>query len=191
MRNATAYGFSARLRADVVLNNLVAEAVASGRVLLKSDGTPWRPIVHVQDFSLAFAAALEAPRELVHDQAFNVGRTMENYRVSDIAEIVADVVPGAAVEYAEDGGPDPRSYRVDCSKLETILDYWPTWNARKGAEELFGRYRDYDFGPADLAGSDFFRLRHIRRLMDEDRLGADLRWLPAAKTEHRDPERAS
>lgn len=177
MRCATAYGFSPRLRADVVLNNLVAAAVSSGRVLIKSDGTPWRPIVHVEDFSLAFAAALEAPRERVHDQAFNVGRTEENYQVRDLAEIVAAVVPGSSVEYAEGGEPDPRSYRVDCSKLKETLDYAPRWTARKGAEELYARYREFGFGASDFAGPSFFRIRHIRELQAQGRLGDDFRWL--------------
>lgn len=176
MRNATAYGFSPRLRADVVLNNLVAAAVTSGTVLIKSDGTPWRPIVHVEDFSSAFAAALEAPRELVHDEAFNVGRTGENYRISDLAEIVAEVVPGSTVEYADGGGPDPRSYRVDCSKLEDTLPYEPRWDARKGAEELLARFRELDFDAADFESPRFFRIRHIRHLTDEGRLGPDFRW---------------
>jgi nucleoside-diphosphate-sugar epimerase len=177
MRCSTAYGFSPRLRADVVLNNLVAAAVSSGRVLIKSDGTPWRPIVHVEDFSLAFAAALEAPRERVHDQAFNVGRTEENYQVRDLAEIVADVVPGSSVDYASDGEPDPRSYRVDCSKLKGTLAYAPRWDARKGAEELFARYQEFGFDASDFEGPTFFRIRHIRELTAQGRLGDDFRWL--------------
>lgn len=177
MRNATAYGFSPRLRADVVLNNLVAAAVTSGKVLIKSDGTPWRPIVHLEDFSRAFAGALEAPRELVHDEAFNVGRTEENYRVSDLAEIVADVVPGSTVEYSEDGGPDPRSYRVDCSKLESTLSYEPRWNARRGAEELLARFEEFGFHEKDFESPRFFRIRHIQQLTEEGRLGPDFRWL--------------
>lgn len=177
MRNATAYGFSPRLRADVVLNNLVAAAVTSGTVLIKSDGTPWRPIVHVEDFSLAFAAALEASRDVVHDEAFNVGRTEENYRISDLAEIVAEVVPGSVVEYAEGGGPDPRSYRVDCSKLEETLAYEPRWDARKGAEELLARFQELGFDEAQFRSPRFFRIRHIQRLTEEGRLGSDFRWL--------------
>jgi nucleoside-diphosphate-sugar epimerase len=182
MRCATAYGFSPRLRADVVLNNLVAAAVSSGRVLIQSDGTPWRPLVHVEDFSLAFAAALEAPRERVHDEAFNVGRTEENYRVRDLAEIVAAVVPGSSVEYASGGGPDPRSYRVDCSKLQDTLAYAPRWNARKGAEELFARYEEFGFGASDFAGPRFFRIRHIQELTARGRLGEDFRWIRTGET---------
>ena len=108
LRNATAYGMSPRLRFDLVLNNLTAWAFAKGRVHIKSDGTPWRPIVHIEDISRAFLAVLEAPRELVHNQALNVGQTEENYRIRELAKIVQDVVPGSRIDYAPGGGPDPR-----------------------------------------------------------------------------------
>src|SRR5436189_5490311 len=115
LRNATAYGVSPRLRADVVVNNLVGVAYTTGDVLIQSDGTPWRPLVHIEDIARAFLAALEAPRELVHDEAFNVGRTEENFQIREVADLVEEVVPGSVVEYAEGGGPDLRCYRVDCS----------------------------------------------------------------------------
>lgn len=183
LRNATAYGVSPRLRLDVVLNNLVAAAVTSGEVLIMSDGTPWRPIVHAEDFSRAFVAALEAPRELVHKEAFNVGRTAENYRVSDLAEIVAEVVPGSRVAYSGDGGPDPRSYRVDCSKLEeTLPRYQPQWTARRGAEELFRAFEANDFTTSDFEGDRYFRIRHIKKLQEEGRLDVDMRWVAAVGT---------
>src|SRR5574341_1557925 len=121
LRNATAYGVSPRLRFDLVLNNLVAWAVTTGRVYIKSDGTPWRPIVHIEDISRALIAALHAPREVVHNQAFNVGRNEENYQIRDLAKIVEDLVPDCRVEYAEGGEPDKRSYRVDFSKLAHTL----------------------------------------------------------------------
>ena len=177
MRNATAYGVSPRLRADVVLNNLVAAAYTTGEVLIMSDGTPWRPIVHAEDFSRAFLAALEAPRELVHNEAFNVGRTSENYRVSELAEIVEAVVPGSRVQYSEGGGPDPRSYRVDCSKLEeTLTAYRPQWTAQRGAEELFAACEANGLTRADFEGDRYFRIRHIQKLQGEGLLGADMRW---------------
>src|SRR2546425_10099982 len=112
LRSATAYGLSPRLRFDLVLNNLVAWAYAKGRVHIKSDGTPWRPIVHIEDISRAFLAALAAPREAIHNQALNVGQTEENYRIRELAEIVQEVVPSSRIDYAKDGGPDPRCYRV-------------------------------------------------------------------------------
>lgn len=177
MRNATAYGVSPRLRLDLVVNNLVAAAYATGDVLIQSDGTPWRPLVHVEDFSRAFIAVLHAPRELVHNQAFNVGRTSENYRVSEIAEIVRDLVPGSRIRYAEGAGPDPRSYRVDCSKLETLLpEYKPQWTVRRGVEELVAAFDRYGMTPEDFAGHRYFRIRNIQRLQREGRLDENLRW---------------
>jgi nucleoside-diphosphate-sugar epimerase len=122
LRNATAYGVSPRLRADIVVNNLVGVAYTTGEVLIQSDGTPWRPLVHIEDIARAFLAVLEAPREVVHNEAFNVGRTEENYRVRDLAEMVQEIVPGSRVRYAEGGGPDPRCYRVDCGKLARLRE---------------------------------------------------------------------
>ena len=120
LRNATAYGVSPRLRFDLVLNNLVAWAATTGRVHIKSDGTPWRPIVHIEDIARAFLAALSAPREVIHNQALNVGHSEENYRIRDLAEIVREVVPDSRIEYAKDGGPDARCYRVDFAKISRI-----------------------------------------------------------------------
>ena len=136
LRNATAYGVSPRLRADLVVNNLVGYAYLTGEVLIKSDGTPWRPLVHVEDIAAAFLAVLHAPREVVHDQAFNVGRTDQNFRVREVAEMVRDVVPRTArVAYAAGGGPDPRCYRVDCDKLPRLVpEYRPRWTVRQGIE---------------------------------------------------------
>lgn len=177
MRNATAYGVSPRLREDVVVNNLVGAAVATGEVLIQSDGSPWRPLVHVRDFSRAFVAALEAPRDVVHNRAFNVGRTAENYRVSELAEMVAEVVPGSRVEYAPGGTPDPRSYRVDCSLIETTLPgYAPEWTVRRGIEELYEAFRADGFSRADFEGDRYFRIRHIQKLQREDRLDHSMRW---------------
>src|SRR5882724_6018378 len=137
LRNATAYGVSPRLRGDLVVNNLVGLAYTTGEVLISSDGTPWRPLVHVEDIAHAFLAVLHAPRELVHNQAFNVGRSEENYRVRDLGTLVEQVVPGSKVRYAQGGGPDPRCYRVDCGKLaRTIPEYQPQWTVRRGMEQL-------------------------------------------------------
>ena len=133
LRNATAYGVSPRLRVDVVVNNLVGYAHTTGEILIQSDGTPWRPLVHVEDISGAFLAVLDAPRELVHNEAFNVGASAENYRIREVAEIVEEVVPGARASFAEGGGPDKRSYRVDCSKIARVLpDFEPRWTVRRG-----------------------------------------------------------
>lgn len=177
LRNATAYGVSPRLRVDLVLNNLVGYAVTTGRIHLMSDGTPWRPLVHIEDISRAFLAVLEAPRETVHDQAFNVGRTSENYRIRELAEIVAETVPGCAITYAEGAGPDKRCYRVDCSKIErTLPSFRPRWDARKGARELYDAYREAGLTEAEFLGARYIRLSRIRELQGEGRLDAALRW---------------
>ena len=142
MRNATAYGVSPRMRLDIVLNDLVASAFTTGRVYIKSDGTPWRPIVHIRDIIAAVVAVLDAPREAVHNQIFNVGRNDENFRIREFADIVAEVVPGCRVEYAPGGGPDLRCYRVSFDKINRMLPaFRPQWTARKGAQELYDAYR--------------------------------------------------
>ena len=177
MRNATAYGVSPRLRLDIVLNNLVAHAHTTGLVYMMSDGTPWRPIVHLRDIVAAMIAAAEAPREAVHNQAFNVCRPAENYRIRELAEIVAEVVPGSRIEYAADAGPDKRTYRVDCSKITEMLPaFKPQWNARQGAEELYAAYQAANLTKEDVEGRRFIRLKHIKGLMESGKLGPDLRW---------------
>lgn len=177
LRSATAYGVSPRLRFDLVVNNLVAWAFATGRVYIKSDGTPWRPLVHVRDISRAFIAVLHAPRNLVHNEAFNVGRTVENYQIRELANIVEEIVPGCQIQYAKDGGPDERSYRVDCSKLpNTLPQYKPQWNVRKGAKELYGAFRKAGVKQKDFEGPRYKRVAHIQQLMDQGRLDASLRW---------------
>ena len=181
LRNATAYGVSPRLRFDLVLNNLVAWAFTTGKVYIKSDGTPWRPIVHVEDISRAFIAVLHAPRDLVHNQAFNVGRNEDNYRIREIADIVEKTVPGCSVEYAKDGGPDKRCYRVDSSKLaRTLPEFKPQWNARKGAKELLDAYQRVGLRLEDFEGAKYKRIDHIKQLLSSGRLGEDLR----VKKEH-------
>ncbi|MEZ5333471.1 MAG: SDR family oxidoreductase [Thermoanaerobaculia bacterium] len=180
LRNATAYGVSPRLRLDLVLNNLVGWALTTGKVTLLSDGTPWRPIVHIEDISRAFLAALEAPREAVHDEAFNVGVTEHNYRILELAEIVAETVPGSQIEIAEDAGPDKRCYRVDCSKIQRVLpSFQPQWDAHRGARELYDAYRRNGMTEEVFHGPDYIRLKHLQGLLDEGVLGPDLRWVPA------------
>lgn len=181
MRNATAYGASPRLRLDIVLNDLVASAYTSGRVYIKSDGTPWRPIVHIRDIIAAMASALEVKQEAIHNQTFNVGQTEENYRISQLAEIVADTVPGCHIEYAPDGGPDKRCYRVSCEKIRSALpNFRPQWSARKGAQELLDAYRAAGLSSADLERGRYTRICHIQRLMKSGELDASLRWVSSA-----------
>ncbi len=177
LRSGTAYGVSPRLRFDLVLNNLVAWAFTTGNVHLKSDGTPWRPLVHIEDMSRAFLAVLNAPRELVHNEAFNVGRTEENYRVKDMAQIVIETVPGSKLEFAADAGPDKRNYRVNCDKIATVLaEFKPQWTVRKGAQELYDAYRKVGLKTEEFEGSRYRRIHHIKYLISTGRLGEDLRW---------------
>jgi nucleoside-diphosphate-sugar epimerase len=179
LRSATAYGFSPRIRFDLVLNNLVAYALTKGEVLLKSDGKPWRPIVHIEDISRAFRAAIEAPRDTVHDQVFNVGITTENYQIREIAEIVEEVVPGARVCYSRDASPDKRSYRVDCSKISRLLPgFKPQWTALRGAEELYERYQAIGLTLEDFEGVRYQRLAHLKMLMARGLIDQSLRWVP-------------
>ncbi len=175
-RPATAYGLSPRQRFDIVLNNLVAWAVTKGVIYLKSDGTPWRPIVHIEDISRAFLAGLDAPEDTVFNQAFNVGSTEHNYRILDIAQIVADVVPGCRLEFAPDAGPDVRSYRVNFSKIARAFPgFQPRWDARKGAEQLYAAYTSSGLTLQEFEGPRYQRIGHIKKLMSEGILGFDLR----------------
>ena len=177
LRNATAYGISPRMRFDLVLNNLVAWAVTTQKIFLKSDGSPWRPLIHIEDISRAFLAVAEAPLNLVHNQAFNVGQTSENYRVRELAEIVAEVVPGCEVSFASDAGPDKRNYRVDCTKIGAVLtDFKPQWTARRGVEELSQIYQTIALTPDDFEGPRYKRISHIQRLLTEGKLDETLRW---------------
>jgi nucleoside-diphosphate-sugar epimerase len=188
-RPATAYGLSPRLRVDIVLNNLVAWAVTKGVIHLKSDGSPWRPIVHIEDISRAFLAGLQAPVEKLFNEAFNVGRTEHNYRIREIAAIVAEVVPGCRLEIAPDAGPDKRSYRVSFEKIARVLpEFKPQWDVRKGAEQLYAAYSASGLTLEEFEGR-YQRISHIRRLMREGALEDDLRRpnradLPSALTVH-------
>jgi nucleoside-diphosphate-sugar epimerase len=177
MRNATAYGVSPRLRLDIVLNDLVAAALTTGRVYIKSDGSPWRPIVHIRDIVGAVVAALDAPREVVHNQILNVGRNDENFRIREIAEFVVEVVPGGCVEYAPGGGPDPRCYRVSFDKINRVLPaFRPQWTARQGAQELYEAYRGFGLKASDMEEKRYVRINEIRRLQQAGRLDQGLCW---------------
>jgi nucleoside-diphosphate-sugar epimerase len=185
LRPATAYGLSPRLRFDIVLNNLVAWALTTGKIHLKSDGTPWRPIVHIEDISRAFIAALEAPARTVFNEAFNVGQTDHNYRIRDLAQIVAEVVPGCTLGFADDAGPDKRSYRVSFEKIRRQLPaFKPQWDARMGAEQLYKAYRSSGLTLEEFEGPRYQRIGHIKKLLAEGILDADLRHIkPQRKSE--------
>jgi nucleoside-diphosphate-sugar epimerase len=177
LRNATAYGVSPRMRFDLVLNNLVAWAFTTGQVHIKSDGTPWRPIVHIEDIARAVVAVLAAPPEATHNEAFNVGQTEENYRIRELAEIVRETVPGSRIEYASDGGPDPRCYRADFSKIFRVVpDFKPRWNAREGARELYAAYQAVGLELAEYEGPRYKRIEHLKQLLSSGRLDESLRW---------------
>ncbi|MBK5222598.1 MAG: SDR family oxidoreductase [Acidimicrobiia bacterium] len=177
LRNATAYGVSRRLRADVVVNNLVGHAVTTGKVLLQSDGTPWRPLVHIRDIIAAFEACLTAPREQIHAEAFNVGRSGENYQIRTVAEMVADVVPGCEVTFAPGASSDRRDYRVDFSKIESSLTgYRSEWTLRDGIVELYDAYTASGLDAAEWTSSRYYRLKTIQDHLAAGRLDDALRW---------------
>jgi nucleoside-diphosphate-sugar epimerase len=134
--------------------------------------------VHIRDIIAAMIAALEVPREVVHNQTFNVGRTEENYRISELADMVAEIVPGCEVEYAADGAPDKRCYRVNCDKIHRVLPgFRPQWTARKGAQELYDAYRTAGLTAEDLQRGRYLRISQIQRLQGAGRLDASLRWM--------------
>lgn len=176
LRASTAYGVSPRLRFDLVLNNLTAWAVTTGLVYLKSDGSPWRPIVHIEDICRAYIAALHASRERVHGKAFNVGTTTENYQIRELAEIVREIVPNSRIEYASDAAPDKRCYRVDCNTIALELhEFKPQWTARRGVKELYETYKLVGLTVEEFEGERFRRIAHIKKLIDKGILDADLR----------------
>lgn len=180
LRASTAYGLSPRIRFDLVVNNLVAWAFTTGEIHLKSDGSPWRPLVHVRDIALAYIAALEAPREKVHDRAFNVGTSAENYQIRDVAEIVGEVVPDSTIGFADDAGPDSRNYRVDCNQLAlTVHEFKPQWTVRRGVEELYQAFCKYGLDLDDFEGARYKRIAHIQQRIDNGFVGADLRKVPS------------
>lgn len=178
LRNATAYGVSPCLRVDLVVNSLVGYACTTGEVFIQSDGSPWRPLVHIEDICRAFLAVLDAPRELVHNQAFNVGRTTENYRIREVAEFVREAVPGSIVKYADGGGPDARCYRVNCDKIARVLPaFQPQWTVKRGVEELHAAFRRHGLTTSEFLGSKYLRIKRIKELQGEGRLDGSLRWV--------------
>ncbi|MFC1807436.1 NAD-dependent epimerase/dehydratase family protein [Candidatus Omnitrophota bacterium] len=178
MRNATAYGLSPSLRLDLVVNDLVARGYLTKKITILTDGTPWRPIIHVFDLCQAFLAALKAPVEKIHDQTFNVGINEENYQVKDIAMHVKKIVPETSIEILSARGNDERSYRVDFSKIkESLPDFSPVWNVKKGIDELYKAYAQNGLAGEDLEDTNYFRLKKIKHLIESGRLDKDLRWI--------------
>lgn len=186
LRNATAYGLSPRMRFDLVLNNLVAWACTTRRVLIKSDGSPWRPLVHVEDICQAFLVMLDAPTDLMHNRAFNVGRTDENHRIRDLAQIVKEIVPGCTIEYATGAGPDKRCYRVDFGLIEkSFPSFKPRWTVRLAVRQLYDAYKKSGLRAEEFESARYNRIGQIQELLGQGRLDADLRWLPREPAETR------
>jgi nucleoside-diphosphate-sugar epimerase len=182
LRNATAYGVSPRLRTDVVVNNLVGYAITTGEVRIMSDGTPWRPLVHVEDICSAFLHLMEAPREIVHNQAVNVGSTQENYQVRDLAEMIREIVPGSKVTYAGKSA-DSRCYKVDCGKLTQVLPHFKLrWNLLEGIKQLYGAYQYNNLTSNEFFGPRYQRIKTIQQLQTEGRLDSSLRWMGGTVT---------
>jgi nucleoside-diphosphate-sugar epimerase len=177
LRNATAHGLSPRHRGDLVVNNLTAFAFATGEVLMQSDGSPWRPLVHIEDIARAFLGLLEAPRERVHGEAFNIGADEENYQIRDVAQIVEEVVPGSRIALAAGAGPDKRSYRVSFAKLAGAFpELRPSWTVRASAAQMLAAYRDNGLRIEDFEGSRFMRIARVKELLADGRLDEALRW---------------
>lgn len=178
LRNATVYGISPMLRVDLVANNLAAWGFTTGRIKIMSDGTPWRPLIHVQDLCRAFIAVLKSPRDKVHNQVFNVGQNSENYMVRQIAEAVKEAVPNCSIEFSDKPSIDSRTYRVDFSKLKNTLGKYfrPTWDIKEGAEDIYNAYKEVQLTSSDFLGSRYTRLKHIENLLNSGRLNNSLFW---------------
>lgn len=177
MRNATAYGTSPRIRFDIVLNNLTAWAYTTGNILLKSDGTPWRPLVHIEDISLAVLGALESSRERIHNEAFNIGLNSENYQIRQLADFVKDTVPNCEVKFADGAEPDKRNYKVDFSKYaRTFTDHQLRWNARRGTQSIYEFYHKNTLQKDEYEGPRYKRIAQIKYLLRTGQLDENLRW---------------
>ncbi len=175
-RNATAYGVSPMLRFDLAVNNLTAWAFTTGRILLKSDGSPWRPFVHIEDICAAYISALQANTERIHNEIFNIGLSHENYQIKDVASMVNDAVPDSYVEMMDGAGPDKRCYKVNFSKAEKILTGDFKWNVKTGVEEIFNYYKLHGLTLEDFEGTRFKRINHLKSLLSAGKIDWELRW---------------
>ena len=177
LRAATAYGVSPLLRFDLAVNNLVAWAAATGRVYLKSLGTSWRPLIHIEDIAQGYVALLRAPESVVHNQAFNIGSTDENYRISDVAELVRQTVPDTRIEFAADASEDRRNYRVNCDKIRAAVpQYQPHWTVALGIREVYEAIKLEGLNSDDFEGPRYNRIAYLKKLLAEGRVAPDLRW---------------
>lgn len=167
LRNSTAYGYSPNLRIDLVVNNLLGCALANGDIQIKSDGSPWRPLVHCKDIARAFVAFAEAPKEKIHNMAINIGGNKENYQVRDVADYVQKLVPDANIVYTGEVGEDPRNYRVNFDLLGVQLpDFKLEYTLESGMQELFDKYKEHNFSKKDFDGDQFVRIRTLKHRLD-------------------------
>lgn len=179
LRSATAYGFSPHLRSDLVVNSFTGCAYLTGKVLIKNDGSAWRPFVHVEDIAHAFMVMLTAPREKICNEAFNVGRTESNHQIREVAEAVRRFVPGTHLKYVAGGRADQRCYRIDFTKIHrAVPDFAPQWTLDKGIEQLCRAFHDYRLDVADFDGPKFLRIKRIQQLINEELVDRNLRWIP-------------
>lgn len=177
LRNATAYGVSPRIRFDLVINNLVAWAHTTGKILMKSDGTPWRPLVHIEDITQAVVCALKADREVIHGLAVNVGSNDENYQMRDLAKMVEETVPNCAIETEDGAGPDERCYRANFDKIHRVFPNFKTkWTARMGVEQCYQSYLKHGLNSEEYEGVKYKRIAHIEQLIADGKLDTNLRW---------------
>jgi nucleoside-diphosphate-sugar epimerase len=176
LRFATAYGFSPRLRFDIVVNNLMAWAFTTGQVMMKSDGTAWRPLIHVADMARAFIAVARAPKAAIHNQVFNAGSTNENYTVRQVAALVKKTVPNSEATFGEGAGTDPRNYRVDFNKIALALDFKPQWTVERGCAQLYEAYQRIGVTLDDFEGIRYKRIAQIKDLQTSGALSDTLRW---------------
>lgn len=177
LRNSTAYGISPKLRIDLVVNNLVGWALTTGNIKIMSDGTPWRPLIHVEDIAQAFLAVIEASKETISGESFNVGTNSENYQVKDIAFLVKEVMPECNVIITGENGMDSRSYKVDFSKIKRKMPHFkPKWGLKKGIEQICDYYKRYGMDSDKFNGKCFIRLKQIKYLLDSHKLDSRLYW---------------
>jgi len=178
LRNATAYGISPKLRVDLVVNNLVGWALTTGQIKILSDGTPWRPLIHAEDIARAFIAVIEAPKEVIKGEAFNVGKNSENYQVKDIATMIKAVLPDCEIIITGEHGPDSRTYKVNFDKIGRMLQgFDPQWNLKKGIEQIVNYYKQYGMSSNKFNDRYFIRLKQIKYLVDKGLVDSTLYWL--------------
>jgi len=177
IRNGTVYGVSPRMRFDTVLNNFVGQAVSTGKIVVLSNGEPWRPVIHVKDICRTFKLYLEAPRGLIHNEAFNNGSSILNYRIKGFADIVVQTVPGSVIEIRREAGADQRTYKADFKKFaRAFANFQFEWDPRRGARELYEALAHAKLNVTKFEAPEFTRLKFLKSLLKEHKLVENLRW---------------